>query len=296
MSLYVWGAGWERQLGVDDAAPTTALGAENSSNHKGNKRWCAREPRLVTSEDRCVAVACGEAHTLVATENGDASRPRGECGLRRRRGAGAFGSKWFALRRRRRTGARFASRPVSRRGAAAERVPLRVAGRPLNGCGQVLSCGRAKEGQLGRADGGKAPAKVEGLDDERVIAVACGAFHSLAVTDGGDLYEWGFLCAAAAGGDDAAAASGAAAAQELLTEEGPQELRRRVVRASEVAWAAGDGAMDSAVAATRMNARRAAVSRPRVALRRCVKSVSAGQGHTLALLRNGRVFASGCFD
>lgn len=35
--------------------------------------------------------------------------------------------------------------------------------------------------------------QVEGLSGVTVVAVACGAFHSLAVTSSGRLYEWGLI-------------------------------------------------------------------------------------------------------
>lgn len=38
-----------------------------------------------------------------------------------------------------------------------------------------------------------ARSKVEGLSDVTTVAVACGAFHSLAVTSSGRLFEWGLV-------------------------------------------------------------------------------------------------------
>lgn len=35
------------------------------------------------------------------------------------------------------------------------------------------------------------PQPVMGFDNERVVKVACGAFHSAAVTESGKLYTWG---------------------------------------------------------------------------------------------------------
>ena len=40
---------------------------------------------------------------------------------------------------------------------------------------------------------GALDAQVEGLSGVTVVAVACGAFHSLAVTSSGRLYEWGLI-------------------------------------------------------------------------------------------------------
>ena len=76
MSVWTWGCGSELALGVAedacDAEPSKEeLGGENA---RQRKRWCARSPIRVdlgTGGERAVAVACGEAHTLVATEHGD---------------------------------------------------------------------------------------------------------------------------------------------------------------------------------------------------------------------------------
>lgn len=35
--------------------------------------------------------------------------------------------------------------------------------------------------------------QVEALANETVVSVACGAYHSLAVTSSGRLYEWGLI-------------------------------------------------------------------------------------------------------
>ncbi|KAK5578203.1 hypothetical protein RB653_003156 [Dictyostelium firmibasis] len=68
--------------------------------------------------------------------------------------------------------------------------------------GDVYSWGRSKEGQLGigQGNGGSEkimfiskPTLVKTLQHERIIKVACGNFHSLALTDMGKLYEWGQL-------------------------------------------------------------------------------------------------------
>eukprot|EP01132_Coremiostelium_polycephalum_P007415 gene7415-9116_t len=61
--------------------------------------------------------------------------------------------------------------------------------------GDIYSWGRGKEGQLGN---GEKPLKsgaqlIKSLAHERVTKVACGNFHSLAVTNDGKVYEWGQL-------------------------------------------------------------------------------------------------------
>lgn len=63
--------------------------------------------------------------------------------------------------------------------------------------GDVCSFGRGKEGQLGNGEASRngvdLPCKVEALANETVVSVACGAYHSLAVTSSGRLYEWGLI-------------------------------------------------------------------------------------------------------
>ena len=66
--------------------------------------------------------------------------------------------------------------------------------------GAVLTCGRGSNGQLGHGDGGDAPArdKLRPARLERavfggapVVLVACGDFHTLAVTGAGRVYTSG---------------------------------------------------------------------------------------------------------
>ncbi|GAM22009.1 hypothetical protein SAMD00019534_051840 [Acytostelium subglobosum LB1] len=69
--------------------------------------------------------------------------------------------------------------------------------------GMVLSCGRSVDGQLGISNviagggGGDAdnyvaiPIRADLLSDIIVRSITCGVFHSLAIDDKGDLYQWG---------------------------------------------------------------------------------------------------------
>ena len=68
MALYLWGSGYENQLGVGKDDGKTDL--ESEDFFKG--RWVVRRPlRLDLCGARAVDVACGEAHTLVCTEFGE---------------------------------------------------------------------------------------------------------------------------------------------------------------------------------------------------------------------------------
>ncbi|EGG21173.1 regulator of chromosome condensation domain-containing protein [Cavenderia fasciculata] len=61
--------------------------------------------------------------------------------------------------------------------------------------GDVYSFGRGREGQLGHPEKYNTahPNVITALAHERITRVACGNFHSLALTDTGKIYEWGQL-------------------------------------------------------------------------------------------------------
>ena len=61
--------------------------------------------------------------------------------------------------------------------------------------GDVLSCGRGREGQLGHGATGPSadvskPTIVHALGADHVVEVACGALHSLCRTEAGRVYQW----------------------------------------------------------------------------------------------------------
>ncbi|KYQ99647.1 regulator of chromosome condensation domain-containing protein [Tieghemostelium lacteum] len=65
--------------------------------------------------------------------------------------------------------------------------------------GDVYSWGRSKEGQLGTGEEQtktqyiNQPQVIKTLLHERIVKVACGNFHSLALSESGKVYEWGQL-------------------------------------------------------------------------------------------------------
>jgi alpha-tubulin suppressor-like RCC1 family protein len=64
----------------------------------------------------------------------------------------------------------------------------------LSMIGVVFSCGNGGQGQLGHGsvEHKLTPAVVEALEGVTVTNIAAGGWHSLAVTDAGDLYAWGW--------------------------------------------------------------------------------------------------------
>lgn len=59
---------------------------------------------------------------------------------------------------------------------------------------QVLSFGVGTRGQLGHGDimNRKEPTTIEALDGVRMAAIACGLWHSMALSECGDIYSWGW--------------------------------------------------------------------------------------------------------
>lgn len=65
----------------------------------------------------------------------------------------------------------------------------------LSDVGDIFSFGRGKEGQLGHGnrESLNVPTKIASLAHERVVQVAAGWQHSLALTDTGRVFQWGSL-------------------------------------------------------------------------------------------------------
>ncbi|CAM9515190.1 unnamed protein product [Ectocarpus sp. 6 AP-2014] len=194
--------------------------------------------------------------------------------------------------------------------------------------GDVLTFGRGKEGQLGhgeasRLDMADSPRKVESLSNVTATGVACGAFHSLAVTSSGTLYEWGLIHT-----DPDWTAEKEATDADLLALAGPSQGHvnpahrlSSVVADSARRWlsatddtenserddsssAEDNNSMDeeARIMQKRMLERLPTRSRqpvPRLAtslrgLR--VTSISAGYAHSVAVTDQGRAFSSGQND
>jgi alpha-tubulin suppressor-like RCC1 family protein len=66
----------------------------------------------------------------------------------------------------------------------------------LTNSGEVYAWGDNKKGQIGNGKSGEnecqlIPIKVNGFNDEKVIHISCGGWHSMALTESGRVFSWG---------------------------------------------------------------------------------------------------------
>ena len=141
-------------------------------------------PRAVFDGEAVLMVACGRAHTAVATEGGGVyTFGDGQDGLL---GHGDFEDQLVPRR-------------VAAEGFNDERVVMLAVREThmvaLSEEGHVFTWGAGDDGQLGHGDGEDqlVPRQVEPerFGGERVVFVAAGGDHTVAVTAGGRLYTWG---------------------------------------------------------------------------------------------------------
>jgi hypothetical protein len=64
----------------------------------------------------------------------------------------------------------------------------------LTNCGEVYAWGHNYWGQIGNGcnDNQLKPIKVKGFNNERVVMISCGEFYSMALTECGHVYSWGW--------------------------------------------------------------------------------------------------------
>jgi alpha-tubulin suppressor-like RCC1 family protein len=64
----------------------------------------------------------------------------------------------------------------------------------LTNCGEVYAWGDNYFGQIGNGcyDSQLIPIKVKGFNNERVVMISCGWNHSMALTECGHVYSWGY--------------------------------------------------------------------------------------------------------
>ncbi|XRB15830.1 RCC2-like protein [Pseudoscourfieldia marina] len=156
---------------------------------------------------KVVAAACGKHHTVLVTEDGCAyacgSNKMGQCGL---------GGK-VDTPKSQKAGAD-SEKPVELKQCDIQEEVVSVACGAdftmfVTKNGQLYACGSPQYGQLGNGTDGSfnssassikmvfepfpKPTRVyQGFGTEKVIGVACGHNHSIAITDAGHAYTWGF--------------------------------------------------------------------------------------------------------
>ena len=167
--LLMCGHGWDGQLGLCD---------------KSDRTTPTLVERALFDDDAVLVVACGDAHTATVTEGGGVyTFGWGYCG---RLGHGAEKDQP-------------APRRVSPAAFNDERVVMVAAGFAhtvaLSEEGHVFTWGYGENGQLGHNDDDDqlAPRQLEPgrFGGEKVVFVAAGGRHTVAVTAWGNLYSWG---------------------------------------------------------------------------------------------------------
>jgi hypothetical protein len=64
----------------------------------------------------------------------------------------------------------------------------------LTDCGEVYAWGENYSGQIGNSCNNNQlkPIKVKGFNNERVVMISCGSYHSMALTECGHVFSWGY--------------------------------------------------------------------------------------------------------
>ena len=140
--------------------------------------------RAVFDGEAVLMVACGFSHTAVATEGG---------------GVYTFGKGEYGQLGHGDEENQLAPRRVPAAAFNGERVVMVAAGGAhtvaLSEAGHVFTWGYGEDGRLGHGDREDqlAPRQVEAgrFGGEKVVFVAAGGYHTVAVTAGGRLYTWG---------------------------------------------------------------------------------------------------------
>ncbi|KAL8206720.1 UNVERIFIED_CONTAM: hypothetical protein K2H54_021444 [Gekko kuhli] len=174
--LYCWGEGASGQLGLGEA------------DEEPEQPQCREPVRFRPAPEALwrrgvVRVACGERHSLFLHPDGGLS----SCGDNAR---GQLGRRLPAGRQR-------TSRPEQIHALEAQTIVHVNCGKEhsLAVCsnGRVFSWGAGTSGQLGTGElkDRLIPKKIEGLSTYKIIQVACGHNHSIALTKDGRVFSWG---------------------------------------------------------------------------------------------------------
>lgn len=178
--------------------------------------------------------------------------------------------------------------------------------------GDVYSCGRCREGQLGHGISTSVGFTgqlqlVEGLRPWRVEKIAAGDRHSLALAEAGLAFEWGLLLPVEGSEDNGTLQRRAERRQGLGVEmdETTEDFKRRIVAASYLEYMRNgladcnvDGLDDETLMRIVDGGEhfRVPVREPRACIGlegEVIDNVACGYAHTIVASSNGKVFASG---
>jgi len=209
----------------------------------------------------------------------------------------------------------------------------------LDQYGTVFSFGRNREGQLGHGDQKEVqgeelnssssstamtntnqgsrkrrvsvyyPKRVVGLENEYIASVACGSYHSLAITSSGRVYAWGLLVVSDESTENTSGSnliSNTGLAMENLSqplENNQERTLAEIVNQSENQYLLGDGDWDpnqaSQSGVVRVTTTRKFQTTPKLMESLAgyfIIQCSAGHGHTIALSDTGDVLSAGYND
>jgi serine/threonine protein kinase len=151
----------------------------------GNKLYFIGYNKLevneVLSDLNISDVKYGYSHTLLLTSSGEVY---------------AWGSNYFGQICK--DGKDWQNTPIKVNGFNDERIVMISCGdshsMALTESGYVYSWGYNIDGQLGNGCGENqsTPIKVNGFNNERIIMISCGGWHSMALTESGRVYSWGY--------------------------------------------------------------------------------------------------------
>mmetsp|Transcript_26725 Transcript_26725/g.49046 ORF Transcript_26725/g.49046 Transcript_26725/m.49046 type:complete len:797 (+) Transcript_26725:39-2429(+) len=169
--------------------------------------------------------------------------------------------------------------------------------------GDVYACGRRTEGQLGHQSNPKEVlVRVEALQDKRVLCIACGNNHSIAVCDKGRAYEWGLLLPTEdMTSNDSQQSMSRRSGLGKDFHEDLNERQRRIVAQSWQQYMNDSSelpqeALEDANAMAQAECRRAVVHTPRLCVgleSASVRVASCGYAHTVVATDEGILYSAG---
>ncbi len=219
VSVVTCGSYHTAAVGVNGELWTWGGGMYGKLGHGGESGLS--KPRIVEGLRgfRIVAVACGSRHTAAVSDEG---------------GLWTWGDKENGVTGHGEVdGHQYTPRPLEK--LRAHRI------KAISACGfhsavlaedgGVWTWGEGKFGRLGHGTEANAsePTKVEALSENKMVKVACGGFHSGAITESGDVYTWG-------GGEHGQLGHGEKVNKTVPTLITSRELKSKVVVSITCGW------------------------------------------------------------